>query len=53
MPLSDDGRPASSRTIDAGAEALHGIKDVGGGMMMATFKDASGNIFGIIDNHNA
>lgn len=43
-------KEASEQLIAGGATANTEIKDVGGGMMMGTFKDPSGNIFGIIDN---
>ncbi len=33
--------------LDAGAEALQPIKDVGGGMLIAWVKDADGNIIGL------
>jgi predicted enzyme related to lactoylglutathione lyase len=36
--------------IANGATVNTEVKNVGGGMMMATFKDRNGNIFGIIDN---
>lgn len=41
---------ASRQLIAAGATVFAEPKDVGGGMMLGTFKDPSGNIFGIIDN---
>ncbi len=41
---------ASEQLIASGAAINAEARDVGGGMMMATFKDASGNIFGIIDD---
>ncbi len=43
---------ASEQILSAGATVNTEAKDVGGGMMMATFKDKSGNIFGIIENPN-
>ncbi len=36
--------------VDAGSTVNSEPKDVGGGMMMATFKDLSGNVYGIIDD---
>lgn len=41
---------ASKLLLAKGATVYREAKDVGGGMMMATFKDTSGNIFGIIDD---
>lgn len=43
---------ASEQILASGATVNSEPKDVGGGMMMATFKDPSGSIFGIIDNPN-
>lgn len=44
----------ASKELLAGGATVHAeMKDVGGGMMLGTFKDPSGNIFGIIDNPNA
>jgi predicted enzyme related to lactoylglutathione lyase len=44
---------AAVSEIVAGSATINGEpRDVGGGMMMATFKDPSGNIFGIIDEPN-
>ncbi len=44
---------AAKQLLADGATTVGAIKDVGGGMMMGTFKDPGGNIFGIIDNPNA
>lgn len=33
--------------LDAGAQAQQGVTDVGGGMLIATVKDADGNITGL------
>jgi predicted enzyme related to lactoylglutathione lyase len=41
---------ATTQILASGATVNREARDVGGGMMMATFKDPSGNIFGIIDN---
>jgi hypothetical protein len=35
---------------DAGAEAQQAIKDVGGGKLIASVKDADGNIIGLIQS---
>ena len=48
-----DTKEAAKRLIASGATTFTPIKDVGEGMMMGTFKDPNGNIFGIIDNPNA
>jgi predicted enzyme related to lactoylglutathione lyase len=39
----------AKQLLNTGATVNSEIRDVGGGMMMGTFKDPSGNIFGIID----
>lgn len=44
---------AAAKLIADGVAVQTELKDVGGGMMMGTFKDAGGNIFGIIDDQNA
>jgi predicted enzyme related to lactoylglutathione lyase len=44
---------ATLQILASGATVNGQARDVGGGMMMATFKDASDNIFGIIDDPNA
>ncbi|MBI1258496.1 MAG: glyoxalase [Chloroflexi bacterium] len=36
--------------IDAGAQMLQDVKDVGYGRLIATVKDASGNIIGLVQN---
>ena len=36
--------------LDAGAKAQEGIKDVGGGKLIASVKDADGNIIGLIQS---
>jgi predicted enzyme related to lactoylglutathione lyase len=33
--------------LDAGAEAHHEARDVGGGILIATLKDADGNVIGL------
>jgi predicted enzyme related to lactoylglutathione lyase len=35
---------------DAGAEVQQAVKDVGGGKLIATVKDADGNLLGLIQN---
>jgi|SRR5580704_15049981 predicted enzyme related to lactoylglutathione lyase len=36
--------------LDAGAETLQAIKDVGGGRLIASVKDKDGNIIGLVQN---
>ncbi|KND50049.1 MAG: hypothetical protein AB203_03610 [Parcubacteria bacterium C7867-008] len=45
-----DTKVASEKILASGASINSEAKDVGGGMMMATFKDKAGNIFGIIEH---
>lgn len=44
---------ATKQLVAAGVTVNAEPTDVGGGMMLATFKDPNGNIFGIIDDPNA
>ena len=44
-----DAKQVAKQLLADGAATNTEIRDVGGGMMMGTFKDPSGNIFGIID----
>jgi predicted enzyme related to lactoylglutathione lyase len=44
-----DVNEATQKLLSDGATVFKEVKDVGGGMLMGTFKDKSGNIFGIID----
>lgn len=44
---------ATKQILASGATVNAEAKDVGGGMMMATFKDPTGNIFGVIENPNS
>jgi predicted enzyme related to lactoylglutathione lyase len=34
--------------LDAGAEAHQGVRDVGGGKLLASVKDTDGNVIGLI-----
>ena len=36
--------------LDAGAEIIQDIKDVGGGRLIASAKDKDGNVIGLIEN---
>ena len=49
----DNTEEAAKKIVTDGATVFSEPKDVGEGMMMATFKDLGGNIFGIIDNPNS
>ena len=44
----DDIRKTLESLLAAGAETQHEVKDVGGGKLIATVKDADGNIIGLI-----
>jgi predicted enzyme related to lactoylglutathione lyase len=43
-----DIRKSLQLLLDAGAQAEHGIKDVGGGKLIASVKDAANHIIGLI-----
>jgi predicted enzyme related to lactoylglutathione lyase len=53
-PLSyfhvDDLKKTLKALLDAGAEALEEVKDVGGGKLIASVKDADGNVIGLIQS---
>lgn len=44
----DDIRASIKGLVDAGAQELEPVKDVGGGRQVATLKDAGGNLIGLI-----
>ena len=44
----DDIRTTLQALLDAGAEALQEVRDVGGGKLIASVKDADGNVIGLI-----
>ncbi len=46
----DDADGAFERLLGLGAAELEGVRDVGGGIRVATVLDPSGNAFGIIEN---
>ena len=46
----DDISGSLQLLLDAGAEALQEVKDVGGGKLTASVKDADGNIIGLIQS---
>lgn len=44
----DDIRARLGALVEAGAEVLQDVKDVGGGKLVASVKDADGNGIGLI-----
>jgi predicted enzyme related to lactoylglutathione lyase len=44
----NDIRERLQRLLDAGASASQEVKDVGGGALTATVKDADGNVLGMV-----
>jgi predicted enzyme related to lactoylglutathione lyase len=46
----DDIKESLQQLLDAGAETQQAINDVGGGKLIATVKDAGGNIIGLIQS---
>lgn len=46
----DDIKSSLQILIDAGAEIIQDIKDVGGGRLIASVKDKDSNIIGLIQN---
>ncbi len=45
-----DIKKSLQRLLDAGAQAQQEVKDVGGGKLIASVKDADGNIIGLIQS---
>lgn len=43
-----DIEATATALVDAGAETVQAAKDVGGGKLVASFKDADGNMIGLI-----
>jgi len=43
----DDIQKSLRLLLEAGAQVLQGVKDVGGGMLIATVKDTDSNIIGL------
>ncbi|MQA88403.1 MAG: hypothetical protein GEV03_28250 [Streptosporangiales bacterium] len=43
----DDIKSSVQALLDAGAEAVQEVKDVGGGTLIASVKDQNGNIIGL------
>ena len=46
----DDIKTSLQSLLDAGAQQLQEIKDVGGGRLIASAKDADGNIIGLLQD---
>jgi predicted enzyme related to lactoylglutathione lyase len=46
----DDLEAASEAVVDGGGEVLEAAHDVGGGRLIATVKDADGNVFGLLQD---
>jgi predicted enzyme related to lactoylglutathione lyase len=46
----DDIRASLQRLLDAGAEAQQDVNDVGGGKLIATVRDADGNVLGLVQS---
>ena len=44
----DDITKSLKALLDAGAEAQQEVRDVGGGKLIASVKDADGNVIGLI-----
>ncbi len=44
----DDINESVKALLDAGAEALQAVREVGGGKLIASVKDADGNVIGLI-----
>lgn len=46
----DDIKKSLQSLVDAGAKTIQEIKDVGGGRLIASVKDADGNIIGLLQD---
>ena len=46
----DDIKKSLQLLLDAGAQAQQEVKDVGGGKLIASVKDADGNIIGLMQS---
>jgi predicted enzyme related to lactoylglutathione lyase len=46
----DDIKRSVKALLDAGAEVQQDVKDLGGGKLIATVKDADGNVIGLIQS---
>ena len=38
------------KVVEAGGQTVDDVKDVGGGRLIATMKDADGNVFGLLED---
>ncbi|MGH7763464.1 MAG: VOC family protein [Candidatus Dormibacteraceae bacterium] len=47
----EDARASLQKLLDAGAQVQQDVKDVGGGLLIATVKDADGNVLGLRQTH--
>jgi len=48
-----DIRATLAGLLDAGAELLKDVQDVGGGRLIASVKDADGNLIGLVQDQSA
>ena len=48
--LVDDIKESLQQLLEAGAETLQDVKDVGGGKLVASVKDTDGNAIGLMQN---
>ena len=46
----DDIKKSMQALLDAGAQPQQEVKDVGGGKLIASVKDADGNVIGLIQS---
>jgi predicted enzyme related to lactoylglutathione lyase len=46
----DDIKESLKLLLDAGAETQQAVRDVGGGQLIATVKDADGNVIGLLQS---
>ncbi len=46
----DDIKKSLKNLVDAGAKTIQEIRDVGGGRLIASIKDADGNIIGLVQD---
>jgi predicted enzyme related to lactoylglutathione lyase len=46
----EDIRQSIQGLLDAGAEPLQDVKDVGGGKLIASVRDTDGNVIGLLQN---
>jgi predicted enzyme related to lactoylglutathione lyase len=46
----DDIKASLQTALDGGAQVVQDVRDVGGGRLVTTIKDAEGNIFGLLQD---